>query len=280
MPLNATIITQRLARVPAIQKDNEAQNIINEATNIELRNLDVEGVLRLYEALAMLPPRIFSFNDRAALTKLRTNTQFQPIPNSLGLDLAIDLIKKSKPSPHFIQLTSGLIARIYSAENKRLSILERVGIDGSTIGRGQLGQPAYMDVINPSGFKSDFETYINRMFIPELLKSEFTTHQHYWDFITYKAKVQPSYSNVYKDFRLEDFVVTAYLAIRIRAANKAGRSTVDTVRFAVALYHGMRGMVVSAQKTVGDDINWSLVEAELKRQGYADEVDYVNEIVK
>ncbi len=99
MPLNTSVITQRLARVPSIQKDNEAQNIINGATNIELRNIDAEGVLRLYEALAMLPPRIFSSNDRAALTKLRVNTQFQPISNNL--DLAINLIKKSKPSPHF-----------------------------------------------------------------------------------------------------------------------------------------------------------------------------------
>ena len=278
MPLNTSVITQRLARVPSIQKDNEAQNIINGATNIELRNIDAEGVLRLYEALAMLPPRIFSSNDRAALTKLRANTQFQPISNNL--DLAINLIKKSKPSPHFTQLTPRLIARIYSAENRRLSILERFSIDGSTIGRGQLGQPAYMDVINPRGFKNDFETYINRVFIPELLKSEFTTHQHYWDFITYKTKIKPSYNNVYKNFKLEDFIVTAYLAIRIRAAEKASRSTMDTVRIAVALYHGMRGMVVSAQKSVGDDINWSPVEAELKRQGYTDAVDYVNEVVK
>ena len=278
MPLNTSEIIRRLTSAPSNQKDNEAQNIINGATNLELRSIDAEGVLRLYETLAMLPPRIFSSNDKAALLKLRTNTQFQPISNNL--DLAINLIKSARPIPLFVQLTPGLISRIYIAEKGRLSILERIGIDGSTIGRGQLGQPAYNDVISPSNFKNVFEEYINRIYIPELLKTEFTTHQHYWDFSTYRARIQPNYNIIYRDPKLEDFVVTAYLAIRIKAANKAGRSILDAVRFAVALYHGMRTMVVAAQTAVRDQINWSPVEAELLRQGHSDEVNYVNEVVR
>lgn len=278
MALNTAEIIRRLNAAPSNQKDNEAQNIINGATNFELRNLNAEGVLRLYEALAMLPPRIFSSNDRAALTKLRTNTQFKPVTNNI--DTAINLIKNAKPSQQYTQLTPALVTRIYTAENSRLSWHERIGFDGATVGRGQLGEAAYTDVISPSNFKSAFEEYINRMFIPELLKNEFTTHQHYWDFNNYKARIQSSYSNVYRNQKLEDFVVAAYLAIRINGANRAGRSTMDIMRIAVALYHGMRRMVVAAQTAVGDDINWLPVEAELLRQGNTDEVDYVNEVVR
>lgn len=278
MVLNTSVIKQRLTSVPQNQKDNEAQNIINGATNIELKNIDAEGVLRLYEALAMLPPRFFSSNDRAALTKLRTNTQFQPVSNNL--DLAIKLIKSARPSTHFLKLTDKLITRIYTAEKSRLSMLERIGIDGSTIGRGQLGQPAYTDVISPSNFKSVFKEYVNYTFISELLKTEFITHQHYWNFSTYQPIIEQNYSKIYNDKKLEDFVVTAYMAIRIRLANKAGRSTMDTIRIAVSLYHGMRSMVVAAQTAVGDDINWLPVETELRKQGHIDEVNYVNEVVR
>ena len=66
MALNATIIQKRLASVPSNQKDNEAQNIVNEATSSELKGLNVESVMRLYEALAMLYPRVYSNNDVAA----------------------------------------------------------------------------------------------------------------------------------------------------------------------------------------------------------------------
>jgi len=278
MPLDAAEIKRRLDAAPSNQKDNEAQNIINGATNSELGSLDAEGVLRLYEALAMLPPRIFSSNDKAALTKLRTNTQFQPVTDNL--ELAVNLIARARPNSDFTQLTSELVTRIYAAEKKRLSWYENIGIEGSTIGRGQLGQDAYTDVIDPVNFRNAFEEYINRLFIPELLKDEFTTHQHYWDFNSYKAQIQASYSNVYRNNKLEDFVVAAYLGIRINAANRRGRSVTDTLRFAVALYHGMRVMVVNAQNAVSDQINWSPVEVELRRQGHTDEVDYVNEVVK
>ena len=72
----------------------------------------------------------------------------------------------------------------------------------------------------------------------------------------------------------EDFIVAAYLAILIIAsadANKhPGRSPKDSVRFAVARYHGMYKMVRAAQKAVKDDINWTPVETELLKQGFTD----------
>ncbi len=277
MALTTSQIKQRLSNTPPNQKDNEAQKIINNAAKIELKNLDSEGVLRLYEALAMLPPRYFSSNDRSALIKLKNNTQYQPV--SANLAEVIKLINRVKPSPQFAQVTPAFINRIYIAENKRLSRLERMGFDGSTIGRGQLGQPAYTDVISPSGFKGIFEEYINRVFIPELLKTEFTTHQHHWNFGAYSTNIQPGYSSIYRNKKLEDFVVTAYMAIRINSATKASRSVKDTAKFAVALYHGMRNMVVAAQKSTGNNIDWSPIEVTLRNQGHTDEADYVNEVV-
>lgn len=97
---------------------------------------------------------------------------------------------------------------------------------------------------------------------------------------TYRVKIPINYKDVWRNPPLEDFVVAAYLGIRIAAATKAERSLKDTARFAVALYHGMRGMVFAAQTAVKDEINWTPVETELLKQGHTDEVAYVNEVVK
>ena len=75
---------------------------------------------------------------------------------------------------------------------------------------------------------------------------------------------------------IENFVVAAYLAVLIERTTKEGRSPEDTVSFAVALYHGM---VVKAQKAAHDEINWTSVEKELKKE-YQDEVNYINEVVQ
>jgi len=283
MPLNTTIIKKRLASAPSKQKDNEAQNIINGATFAELKSLDAEGVLRLYEALAMLTPRIYSARDAAAMKKLATNTQFQPVKNTS--DFGVNFVKNARMGQPNIQsqLTPGLVTRIYAAEQNRLSWLERRGIDGSTVGRGQLGQPAYTDVKSHAHFKTALESCLTRVFLAKLLSkhSGLPRGAQGFDMKTYRVKVPGLYNEIWPYPPLEDFVVAAYLAIRITAATKAGRSSKkDTARFAVALYHGMRGMVVAAQKAVKDEINWAPVEAELLKQGHTDEVAYVNEVVK
>lgn len=287
MPLNTTIIKKKLASAPWKQKDNEAQNIINGATSAELKSLDAEGVLRLYEALEMLYPRVYSARDKAAMKKLASNTQFQPVKNTP--DFGVNLVKKARLSQSNIQsqLTPGLVTRIYVAEKKRLDWYERHGIDGATVGSGQLGQPAYEDVKNPLHFKTALESCLTRVFLARLLNRTQPSGALGFDMTTYRVKVPVHYSSVWRDphlktdFRaLEDFVVAAYLAIRITAATKAGRSPKDTVRFAVALYHGMRKMVVAAQTAVKDQINWAPVEAELLKQGYTDDVAYVTEVVK
>jgi len=279
MPLNTTIIKKRLAFAPERQKDNEAQNIINGATSVELKSLDAEGILRLYEALAMLPPRWYSSRDKAAMKKLTTHTQFQPLPRTP--DYSVNLVKSVRLNQPNIQaqLTPSFVTRIYAAENKRLSWYERAGIDGSTVGRGQLGQAAYTDVMSPRHFKVALERCLTRVFIAKLLNNPIGPVQDF-DMKAYRVKVPANYSNVWKYTPLEDFVVAAYLAIRISAASKTSRSTKDTARIAVALYHGMRVMVVAAQTAARNDIHWAPVEAELLRRGHSDEVAYVNEVVK
>lgn len=279
--LNTATIKKRLASVPCKQKDNEAQNIINGATSAELKSLDAEGVLRLYEALAMLPPRIYSDRDAAAMKRLATHTQFQPVTNTP--EYGVSLVKKARQSQPVIQsqLTPALVTRIYAAERKRLGWFERHGFDGSTVGRGQLGQPAYDDVKASRYIKTALETCLTRVFLSKLLSkhSGNPVGAQGFDMKTYKVKVPINYGDVWRNPPLEDFVVAAYLGIRIAAATKAGRSLKDTARFAVALYHGMRSMVVAAQTAVKDEINWTPVETELK-QSHTDEVAYVNEVVK
>jgi len=278
MLLNTATIKSRLAAVSRNSKDNEAQNIINGATPAELKGLSAEGVLRLYEALAMLPPRIYSARDRAAMKKLATHTQFQPITRTP--DFAVGLIKNSKKTHPTIQseLTPSLITRIYTAEQKRLSMLERIGIDGKTIGRGQLGQPAYTDVKSAKYFKNTWEECLTRIYLAKALSGSHRLAG--FDMKTYRVIVPTEYSSVWRDPIQEDFVVAAYVAIRLEAATRTGRSSKDAARFAIALYHGMLSMVRAAQINLKDEIHWQPIEAELLSKGHSDEVAYINEVVK
>ena len=282
MPLDTATIKSRLAAASRSTKDNEAQKIIDGATPGELKGLNAEGVLRLFEALAMLPPRIFSSRDSAAMKKLAKHPQFQPITHTP--DYGVGLIKNSKKANPItrLELTPSLVTRIYASERKRLSRLERIGVDGNTVGRGQLSQAAYTDVKSAAHFKTTWEEYLTRIYLANALSQhDGLPYQAVgFEMKTYSLIVPSQYGVVWRDPAQEDFVVAAYVAIRMKAATKPGRSSKDTARFAIALYHGMRSMVVKAQNTVNDTINWQPVEAELLRKGYSDEVDYVNEVVK
>lgn len=287
MPLNTSTIKKILAATSWMKKDDEARNIINEATPAELKNLNAEGVLRLYE---VLNSGFYSFADAAAMKKLATNTQFQLVTKTP--EFGVTLVKKASlihgnaqvQRNIQSQLTSDLVMRIYAAEKKRFDLLEQLGFDGNTIGRGQVGQKAYEDVKDSKYFTSTASIEcLTRVRLAQLLSNvpkSSTRYKRHFDMKTYKVKIPAHYNQVYQEPLLEDFVVAAYLAIRITIATKNGRSPKDTTRFAVALYHGMKNMVIAAQTAVGDEINWAPVEVELLRQGYKNEVDYVNEVVK
>lgn len=286
MALTTSVIKSRLATAPWPQKDNEAQKLINEATTVELKSIDAEGVLRLCEALVMLPPRVFSKLDAAALKRLADNTQFQPVTNTP--EVAIGMIKSARMGQPVIQaqLTAELVNRIYAAEKKRMSWFESHGIDGSTIGRGQLGQSAYEDVKSTRGFKTTWEAYLTRVRLSRILcryaNSSPSSDAPGFDMKNYTVVIPANYKDIYNDAPLEDFVAAAYLAIRINTAIKPARTFIDTTRFAVALYHGMSDMVRAAQEVVKknqkDEIQWAPVEEELLKK-HSDEVAYVNEVV-
>lgn len=278
MILNASVIKKRLFSVPRNLKDNEAQNIISTATINELKGLDLEAVMRLYEALVLLPPKVYSNRDAAAVKKLKDNTRFRLIAPLL--DNHIALIKKASGSVHVNTfLSADLIKRLYAAEKKRLSLLESMGIDGATIGSGQLGQPAYDDVKKSSKFKKAFEQCLAQVFISRLLKTTPNSVIKGLDFKQYKLLVPARYKTIIHYSVAEDFVVAAYLSLRIIAATKAGRSAKDTLKFAVGWYHGMSSMMIAAQNKINNKVDWAPVEAELIRQGYQDQIDYINEIV-
>ncbi len=286
MTINTNTIKQELTSSPLNEKDNTAQKIIKAATTTELKNLNTEGVLRLYEALNMLHPRVYSTNDSRAIEKLRTNSQYKPALNSL--DESIKLIKKTQINSSIVQskLTPDLIKRLYAAEKKRLNILENIGIDGNSIGRGQTIQDAYTDVLNytlknKKIFKAAFESYTNRILVANLLKTAPSNrHQKHFNFKTYTTVIPSEYSSVITFPALEDFIVSAYVAIRIKAATRNGRPTKDALMFAIALYHGMYKMVDKAQTKAKDIVNWQPVEKELIKQGKTDEVNYVKEVTK
>ena len=91
MALNATMVKSKLAAAASNQKDDVARNIVNGATSADIKSLDIEGVLRLYEALYMLPPRNYSSADQLAMKKLATNTQFSPVTKTP--DFGVKLVK-------------------------------------------------------------------------------------------------------------------------------------------------------------------------------------------
>lgn len=281
MALSNTIIKNKLASAPAQQKDNVAQTLIAQASAAELNRLDAEGVLRLVQALVLSTPRYYSDRDKAAMTKLAANSQFKPVTNTP--EFGVNLIKQSRPAQAIIQsqLSAGVVKRIYAAEKSRLSTLEWMGIDGDTIGRGQLGQPAYTDVKSPRYFESALRQCVTRVILSSLLSDSkrHTVKTSFFELNTYGVLIPGIYKDMVSFPALEDCVVAGYLGYRIINASKTGRSAKDTLRFAVALYHGMRSMVVAAQTAVKDEINWAPVEAELINQNHTDEVAYVNEVV-
>jgi hypothetical protein len=273
MALTTADIKRRITAASWSQKDDEARNIINGATSDELKSLDAEGVLRLYEVLIS---GLYSLDDAASMTTLKNGTQFQPVTNTP--DYGVDLVVNAKKTKNQNLVTARLVTNIYAAEDKRLSTAERMGWDGDTIGRGQLGQLAYTDV--KTRFKSELQECVTQVFIAKLLAAPPPQYSHLFDFSTYAAIIPDQYSAVILHPPIEDFVVAAYLAIRIDAATKAGRSHPDTLKFAVAVYHGMFKMVSAAQTAAKDDVNWTPVEAQLLAAGHTDEVAYVNEAVK
>lgn len=282
MALDAATIKGKLDAVSWDKRDDTAGTIISGASEAEIGNLDDHAVLLLHDALVGGSISYRSQEDTAALEKLVKATKFQPV--AANPDYGVGLIKAAKPGNLAIvnELSSDMVTAIYKAEDKRLSNMERYVTDGKTIGRGQLGQSAFEDVINAKYFKNEWETCVRRLVLSTYLAGTLQSKYQsvFLDKTAHKVKFPGNYANVHIHPQLEDFVVAAYLGIRMIRATKSGRSTKDVARFAVAVYHGMFKMVVAAQTAVNDKVNWAPVMTSLIGSGRTDEVAYVNEVVK
>lgn len=153
-------------------------------------------------------------------------------------------------------LDYSLVTGIINAENKRKSFLEKINIDGKTIGRGQLSQDAYNDV--KKKFESELESFlkINDIF---------------------DGKIPKSYSNVIGNQKAEEFIILAYLAIKINERIKDGRSPEDTLKFAIGMYHGGFNSLVIAQNKTNNLINFLPIEPVLNENN-PDLLKYINEV--
>jgi len=265
------------------KEDDIARGIVNSLRPDQIKALDAEAVLRLTYAIGV--GGWITQADIDALKRLKKHTQFQPVSNALVL--AIKLLKNSAQTPGRVKtaLSEKIVKNIYAAEAKRLSRLERWGIDGDTIGRGQLSQAAYTDVIKKQNYLAEFRTFINHIMIPKFLDVPgLMTSGINFRKSSYEVFMPPYYSEVILKKEFEDFVVAAYLAIKFKASFKnPARSDDDAKKFGVAVYHGMYNSVRDAQKKRKDDVNWAPIEAELKSSGSTatiDAINYIYEVVK
>ncbi|MBS8228060.1 hypothetical protein [Vannielia litorea] len=275
MAITSASVRSRISAADWSDRDGEAVRIINAATSAELAKLDANAVLILYRAMFL---GWTSAEDAHAIALLRSRCGF-PAITSLP-DEAVDAVSAATKPGNTIAhrfLTAGLVTRIYAAEGKRMSWFERNIMDGKTIGRGQLGQPAYDDV--KSEYAAALTAWVERVGVSEHLEDGDVPYAVKWNSTFTKVEPHESYGPVIYLHSTEDFVVAAYLAILIQRATKPGRPDKDVLRIAVALYHGMRGMVVAAQKASGQDVLWAPIERELRAAGHDDAADYVLEVV-
>ena len=236
-------LKKKLADAKPILRDNVAQHMISELSNAELAHLPAQLKQQLNEELTS---GWVSDNDQFALQRL----------SEASKTAAIDILKQTNQLSEATKkfLSPQLIEGIYQAEGKRLSLLEKVGIDGDTIGRGQIGSAVYQDVMNQ--FKKD------------LTKAGYTG-------------ITGNYKQDLKNPILEDFTTAAALALKVENAQKLGRRAEDALKFGVGLYHGAFNTLSATQKAVGDTINYAPVEQALK-SGNATQQDvaaYIDEVV-
>jgi len=186
MTITTEQIEKKLKSSSNQTRDNTAQDIINDATIIELKRMDARAVFLLVTAL---DDGWNSRRDNAAKSRLKMHSQF--IVKDFTTKHAVSFVKSeltvSANSAVQNNLDDGIVKRIYKAENKRLSVLESLGIDGSTIGRGQLGQPAFRDVSRPApqGFSLSWKVYAESYFAAARLNG---------DSIPKSARVAPKFN--------------------------------------------------------------------------------------
>lgn len=274
MPLTTSYIKTTLAAADWIVRDNTAQEIVNTATRLDFDDLEAEGALILYNTMTK---GIRSARDAAAIERMATLSRFKTVKTRPDEAVKAVIDATSGNPVALAHVNAVTVKAIYSAESKRLSLLERAGFDGATVGRGQLGQPAYEDV--KLTYRAAWQTWVERVGVAHRLQSDRIVDGITFDSDKTMVGAAAEYARVHSNPDLEDFVVAAYLAIVMGRATKSGRPSKDAARIGVALYHGMRAMVVTAQTASGQELLWDPIEKELIAAGHQDEVNYVREVI-
>ena len=179
-------------------------------------------------------------------------------PDGKDIKKAVNVIKNSKNLSLNTKsaISSKMITNLYNAEDQRLSLLERIGIDGNTIGRGQLGESAYNDVV--SKLNNEMNAYSKS--IGKDFSGDFKTDM--------------------KDNDLEDFIVTAYLSLCIEGRQKKGRTSKDAAKFGIGYYHGASMSIIRAQDQANDKLSFDEIEQIMEKgsKESADIIKYIKEV--
>ncbi|MCP5158953.1 MAG: hypothetical protein H6974_01095 [Gammaproteobacteria bacterium] len=298
--MTAAVIKKQLDSVGYSSRDDEARKIINSSTPTQLQSMDAKSVLLL---ILELRTGWISDDDNNALDRLKKHSQFQPVPDAITF--AIDLLKNSmKTDPRVkAELAKKYVTQIYAAEEKRLSTLEQWGIDGDTIGRGQLSNDSYQDVTNKANYLGEFEKFLTHIYIERFLDRkhplsgiDFTRRYTLFDPSTNEVRIPPNYQCIihgtelairHKD--LEDFVVAAYLTLKLNSSfRNPARPRDDALKIGVGVYHGMFGSIRDSQIYTKNDINWAPIEADLLARGgikkdvaaMRDHINYIYEVIR
>ena len=176
-----------------------------------------------------------------------------------SIDKAISILRQSDKLSEKTKsiISTEMIENLYQAEWSRMSFLEKIGIDGSTIGRGQVSQIAYDDVIE--NFSEEIILYCDEV----------------------NATLCHDFNEDIASPNIEDFIVTAYLSINIERRQKDGRTAEDAAKFGIAYYHGARTTIIKAQESASDKISFSEIESALSSGTKAEKdiLNYINEVL-
>lgn len=155
---------------------------------------------------------------------------------------AVNILKQSKQLDANTAnvLTYGLVQGVLEAERQRMGLLEAWGwLDGDSKGPGQITQRAHTDVKKTFGPElTAFLQDMNQCAKDRGDSTELSTGA--WD------------ADVTNE-TLASFFVAAYLAIKIKGAQKGGRLKEDQLRYGLAIYHGGFNSIQSAQRKVDAD---------------------------
>ena len=176
-----------------------------------------------------------------------------------SIDKAISILRQSDKLSEKTKsiISTEMIENLYQAEWSRMSFLEKIGIDGSTIGRGKVSQIAYDDVIE--NFSEELILYCDEV----------------------NATLCYDFNEDSASPNIEDFIVTAYLSINIERRQKDGRTAEDAAKFGIAYYHGARTTIIKAQESASDKISFSEIESALSSGTKAEKdiLNYINEVL-